>query len=95
MHGNDAGRPPTRPRQDAEPDFELWVHLGAESVFFYPPGSLEEHLVVDHGIPSIDLHWQVKGEYHDHQGDHRKQWRARMGTIGELLAVTHAHTRAA
>jgi hypothetical protein len=95
MHGDDTGRSATQPPQDAEPDYELWVHLGPESVFFYPPGSVEEHLVVDHGIPSIDMHWQVKGEYYDHHGDHRKQWRARTGTIGDLLAVTHAHSRAA
>jgi hypothetical protein len=102
MDGNDAGRPPTQsgmpPSQApeaAEPDYALWIHLGAESVFFYPPGSVEEHLVVEHGIPSIDMHWRVKGRYYDHQGDHRKQWRAQLGTIGDLLAVTHAHARAA
>jgi hypothetical protein len=36
-----------------------WIYLGAESVFFYPPGSEKEHLVVDHGIPSVDMHWQA------------------------------------
>jgi hypothetical protein len=95
VRGNHARRPAAQPPQDAEPDYELWAHLGPASVFFYPPGSVEEHLVVDHGIPSVDMHWHVKGEYYDHQGDHRKQWRARMGTVGDLLAVTHAHTRAA
>ena len=39
----------------------MWVYLGAESVFFYPPGSVQEHLVIDHGIPSVDMHWKVKG----------------------------------
>jgi hypothetical protein len=45
----------------AAPDYVPWIYLGAESVFFYPPGSVEEHLVVEHGIPSVDMHWKVKG----------------------------------
>ena len=94
MYGNETRRP-TRLAEDAEPGYELWIHLGAESVCFYPPGSVEEHLVVDHGIASIDLHWRVRGGGYDHQGDHRRQLRAQLGTIGDLLAVTHAHTRAA
>jgi hypothetical protein len=56
-----------------------------------PPGSEKEHLVVDHGIPSVDLHWQVKGELHNHAGDHRKQRMAALGAIGDLVAVTHTH----
>jgi len=72
----------------------LWTHIGAESVYFYPPGSVQEHLVVEHGIPSVDMHWRVKGGY-DHAGDHRKQQGAAAGAVGDLLAVTHAHQQAA
>jgi len=68
-----------------------WVYLGAESVFFYPPGSEKEHLAVDHGIPSVTMHWQVKGKLYDHAADHRKQQDVALGDLGELLAVTHTH----
>jgi hypothetical protein len=68
-------QPPTQPKAPAshapeggEPEFVVWVHLGAESVFFYPPGSAQEHLVIEHGIPSVDMHWKVKG-YYSHEGD--------------------------
>ena len=71
--------------------YVLWIYLGAESVFFYPPGSVKEHLVVDHGIPSVDLHWQVKGKLYDHVGDHQRQQNVPLGALGDLLAVTHAH----
>jgi hypothetical protein len=77
-----------------EADYVLWIYLGSESVFFYPPGSLEEHLVVEHGIPSVDMHWKVKGSY-NHEGDHRKQRGVRSGAVGDLLVVTHAHEQAA
>ena len=72
----------------------LWVHLGAESVFFYPPGSTQEHLVIEHGIPSVDMHWKVKG-YYSHEGDHHKQQGVRSGAVGDLVAVTHGHEQAA
>jgi hypothetical protein len=97
----ETGRPPTQygaparhALEVAEPDYVLWIHLGAESVFFYPPGSVEEHLVVEHGIPSVDMHWKVQG-YYDHEGDHRKQRGVRSGMVGDLVAVTHAHAQAA
>jgi hypothetical protein len=100
--GTDTARPPTgsgapagHAPEAAEPDWVLWTHLGTESVFFYPPGSVEEHLVVEHGIPSVDMHWRVKGHCYDHEGDHRKQEGVRLGAIGNLLAVTHAHVQAA
>jgi hypothetical protein len=67
--------------------------VGAESVFC-PPGSVEEHLVVEHGIPSVDMHWKVKGCY-DPEADHRKQQRVRSGAVGDLLAVTHGDEQAA
>jgi hypothetical protein len=68
-----------------------WIYLGAESVFFYPPGSEKDHLVVDHGIPSVDMHWQVNGKLYDHAADHRKQQNAALGDVGDLLAVIHTH----
>jgi hypothetical protein len=80
--------------QAAAPDYVSWIYLGAESVFFYPPGSVEEHLVVEHGIPSVDMHWKVKG-YYDHAGDHVKQGSVPAGAVGDLLAVTHAHEQVA
>jgi hypothetical protein len=78
----------------AEPDTVLWTHIGSESVFFYPPGSIEEHLVTEHGVPSVNMHWQVRG-HHDHQRDHRRQWEIRLGSVGDLLAVPHSHEQAA
>jgi hypothetical protein len=68
-------------------------YLGAESVFFYPPGSVEEYLVVEDGIPLVDMHWRVKG--YSHEGDHCKQQGVRSGAVGDLLAVTHGHEQAA
>ena len=85
--------PVSHPPETAALDsgYIVWIYLGAESVFFYPPGSEKEHLVVDHGIPSVDMHWQVKGKLYDHAGDHRNQRMAALGAIGDLVAVTHAH----
>jgi hypothetical protein len=78
----------------AEPDYVLWPHIGPESVLFYPPGSLEEHLVTEHGIASPDVRRQAAGRY-DHDGDHRKQLGVRLGAVGDLLARGHAHEEAA
>jgi hypothetical protein len=85
--------PVSHPPETAALDsgYIVWIYLGAESVFFYPPGSEKEHLVVDHGIPSVDMHWQVKGKLYDHAGDHRNQQNVPLGAVGDLLAVTHAH----
>jgi hypothetical protein len=80
--------------QTAEYDYMLWTHIGSESVFFYPPGSVEEHLVTEHGVPSVNMHWQVKGCY-DHERDHLRQREARLGAIGDLLAVRHPDEAAA
>lgn len=81
-----------------EPSYVLWAHIGRESVFFYPPGSIEEHLVIEHGIDSTDVRSHAKG-YHDHTGDHTgdhsKQTGARTGAVGDLVAVDHAHEEAA
>ena len=80
--------------QAREPEYVMWMHLGTESVFFYPPGSIEEHLVLEHGIPSVSMHWKTRGNY-DHEDDHRRQRGARLGAVGDLLVVTHAHEQAA
>ncbi len=85
-----AGQPP----EDGEPDYVLWIYLGAESVFFYPPGSVQEHLVIEHGIPSVDMHWKVEG-YYSHESDHHRQQGVRSGAVGDLLTVTHGHEQAA
>jgi hypothetical protein len=94
-------QPPTQSNAPArqapeggEPEYVVWVHLGAESVFFYPAGSVQEHLVVEHGIPSVDMHWKVKG-YYSHEGDHDKQQGVWSGAVGDLVAVTHGHEQAA
>ena len=101
MNSQPTQQPPIQPDAPAsyapeggEPEFVVWVHLGAESVFFYPPGSAQEHLVIEHGIPSVDMSWKVKG-YYNHEGDHRKQEGVRSGAVGDLLAVTHGHEQAA
>jgi hypothetical protein len=89
---------PTRRRrsapESADPGYVLWTHIGSESVFFYPPGSIEEHLVTEHGVPSVNMHWQVKG-YYDHARDHLRQRETRLGAVGDLLAVAHTHEAAA
>jgi hypothetical protein len=80
--------------QAAGPEYVLWTHIGPESVYFYPPGSVQEHLVVEHGIPSVDMHWRVEGAY-DHDGDHCRQRGTRLGAVGDLLPAAHAHEQAA
>jgi hypothetical protein len=34
--------------QAAEPEYVFWHHTGEGLVFFFPPGSVEEHLVTEH-----------------------------------------------
>jgi len=70
------------------------VPPGQESVFFYPPGSVEEHLVTEHGIDSLVVRCQAVGSY-DHVGDHSKQTSVRTGAVGDLPAVGHAHEQGA
>jgi hypothetical protein len=55
-------------------------------------GVVQEHLVIKHGIPSVDLHWKVKG-YYSHEGHHHKQQGVRSGAVGDLVAVTMAMSR--
>jgi hypothetical protein len=99
--GDRAGaRPPEAPgghppeTTETESDYVLWTHVGSESVFFYPPESVEEHLVTDHGIPSVNMHWKAKGSY-DHARDHLRQRDVGLGAVGDLLAVPHPHQAAA
>jgi hypothetical protein len=68
--------------------------LTGQESFFYPPGSVEEHLVTEHGIDSLVVRRQAAGSY-DHAGDHSKQTGVRTGAVGDLLAVGHAHEQAA
>jgi hypothetical protein len=82
------------PAPACEPEYVLWSYLGSESVLFYPPGSVEEHLVTEHGIPSLDVRRQFGGRY-DHAGDHGKQVGVRLGAVGDLLATDHVHEQAA
>lgn len=82
------------PAADGQAGYVFWPYIGLQSVYFYPPGSVQEHLVTEHGIPSVDMHRQVKGAY-DHQGDHLKQMGVRVGAVGGLLAVAHLHEQAA
>jgi hypothetical protein len=79
---------------DDQAGYVFWPYIGLQSVYFYRPGSVQEHLVTEHGIPSVDMHRQVKGAY-DHQGDHLKQMGVRVGAVGGLLAVAHPHEEAA
>jgi hypothetical protein len=32
-----------------EAEYLLWSYTGPKSVFFFPPGSIEEHLLIEHG----------------------------------------------
>jgi hypothetical protein len=68
--------------------YVLWTYIGPESVFFFPPGSVEEHLVVAHGVASLDVRTEVRGHV-DHLADHCRQVMVRRGAVGDLLAVPH------
>jgi hypothetical protein len=83
-----------RTGQVEEPEYVLWTYVGRESVFFYPPGSVAEHLVVEHGIESLDVKGLVWAQ-HVHHGDHLKQSTVRLGAVGSLVSVDHAHEEAA
>jgi hypothetical protein len=55
---------------------------------------VEEHLVTEHGIDSLEVRRKHRG-HHDHAREHCKQPSARPDTIGDLIAVGHAHEAAA
>ncbi len=86
--------PPAAGPQPEESEYVLWPHTGRESVFFYPPGSVEEHLVTEHGIDSLDVRRHAKG-HHDHALEHSQQTSMQLDAIGDLIAVGHAHQEAA
>src|SRR5262245_12576796 len=73
-----------------EPEYVFWYHTGEGSVCFYPPGSIQEHLVTEHGIDSLDVLRHANG-HHDHARDHSEQAGLPMGAVGDLPAVGHAH----
>jgi hypothetical protein len=78
----------------AAAEYVFWYHTGEGSVFFYPPGSVQEHLVTEHGIDSLEVLRKTKGHDH-HAREHAGQAGAHLGAIGALLAVGHAHEQAA
>jgi hypothetical protein len=78
----------------AEPEYVYWYHTGEGSVCFFPPGSVEEHLVTEHGIDSLEVRRKRSG-HHDHAHQHCQQPSGRPAAIGELIAVGHAHQAAA
>lgn len=94
---NSLGWPDMAPAAGAsrmEPDYILWPYTGPESVIFYPPGSIEEHLVIDHGIDSQEVRRQRKGHRY-HVYDHSKRAAVLLGAVGDLPATGHAHEDAA
>jgi hypothetical protein len=96
-HSNVLGRramPPAADPQPEESEYVLWPHTGRESVFFYPPGSVEEHLVTEHGMDSLDVRRHANG-HHDHAREHSQQTSVELGEVGDLIAVGHAHQDAA
>jgi hypothetical protein len=86
--------PPAAGPPPEEPEYVLWYYTGEGSVFFYPPGSVEEHLVTEHGIDSLDVRRHAKG-HRDHAREHSRQTSVQLGAIGDLNAVGHAHQEAA
>jgi hypothetical protein len=95
--GNVLGRPelPDTPNPPPEePEYLFWHHTGEGSVCFYPPGSVQEHLVTEHGIDSLEVIRKSKG-HHDHAREHSRQAGVQLGGVGDVLAVGHAHEEAA
>lgn len=86
--------PPAAGPQPEEPEYVLWPYTGEGSVCFYPPGSVEEHLVIEHGIDSLEVRRKSRG-HHDHAHEHSEQPSMHRDTIGDLIAVGHAHQEAA
>jgi hypothetical protein len=84
----DAANPPPE-----EPAYVFWYHTGEGSVLFYPPGSIQEHLVTEHGIDSLQVRRHAMG-HHEHRREHSSRG-VRVGGVGELLVVSHAHEEAA
>jgi hypothetical protein len=85
----DAANPPP-----TEPAYVFWDHTGEGSVFFFPPGSIQEHLVTGHGIDSLQVRRHAM-DHHQHRCEHSRQSEVHVGGVGELLVVGHAHEQAA
>ena len=86
--------PPAAGPQPEEAEYVLWPYTGEGSVCFFPPGSLQEHLVTEHGIDSLEVLRKTRG-HHDHAREHSRQPAVQLGGVGDLLAVSHAHEAAA
>lgn len=96
MDGNVLGWPhmPSPIQPPEERGYDLWQYTGPGSVFFFPPGSIEEHLVTEHGIDSLAVRRHAKS-FGDHARDHSNQAGIDLDTIGDLVAVDHSHEAAA
>jgi hypothetical protein len=77
-----------------EPGYVLWPYTGPGSVFFFLPGSIEEHLVTEHGVDSLAVRRHAKS-FGDHARDHARQAGIQLGAVGDLLPVDHSHEAAA
>jgi hypothetical protein len=80
--------------QPEEPEYVLWPYTGEGSVCFFPPGSVQEHLITEHGIDSLEVLRKTRG-HHDHAREHSGQAGVQLGGGGDLVAVGHAHEAAA
>jgi hypothetical protein len=76
-----------------EPAYVLWSPTRQESVFSYPPGSVEEHLVTEHGIDSLVV--RCRPQAPTTMRVITSSRRACTGAVGDLPAVGHAHEQAA
>ena len=97
VRGNALGRPERPDATNPPPEeagYVFWYHTGEGSVCFYPPGSIQEHLVTEHGIDSLEVLRKAKG-HHDHARDHARRAGVQLGGAGDLLAVGHTHEEAA
>jgi hypothetical protein len=85
----DATNPPPE-----ELEYVFWYHTGEGSVCFYPPDSIQEHLVIEHGMDSLEVIRKTRG-HHDHAREHSRQAGVHLGGFGGLFAVSHTHEEAA
>jgi hypothetical protein len=76
--------------QPEDSEHILWPYTGEGSVCFFPPGSLQEHLVTEHGIDSLEVLRKSRG-FHDHAREHSRQLSVHPDTLGDLIAVDHVH----
>jgi hypothetical protein len=86
--------PPAAGPQPEEPEYVLWPYTGEGSVFFFPPGSVQEHLVTEHGIDSLEVLRKTRGHHH-HAREHSRRAECSWAGSVTFLAVGHAHEAAA